>query len=202
MKYVIDEEVCKKSHLEMPLVLTILLLNTGTEFKDNVQELIDREIIIEEKTLLGTKYLITNKWIDAVSNILLDSEKSNADEFNDKLEALSKRLMEVFPAGKKPGTTIYWKGNCRDIRLRLKKFFKKYGDTYTDEQIVGAAQAYVNSFNGDYSYMRVLKYFIWKDERKLDADGHLSVEEVSDLATILENAGQVDNDSNWRDSVR
>lgn len=201
MKYTIDEEVCKKAHLDIHLLLTILLLNTGTKFEDNLQELIDREIIIEEKDLLGTKYLITSRWADTVSSILLDSEKEDVDKFDERLEALAKRLMAVFPEGKKAGTTTYWRGNVKEIKLKLKKFFKRYSDRYTDEQIVQAAQSYVGSFNGDYSFMRVLKYFIWKDARKMDSDGNTFVEEVSDLATIIENGGESNNE-NWRDNVR
>ena len=40
-----------------------------------------------------------------------------------------------------------------------------YGTKYTDEQIINATQKYVNSFNGNYAYLKLLKYFIWKDER-------------------------------------
>ena len=154
MKYTIDEEVCKKSHLDIHLLLTILLLNTGTDFKKNLQELLDREIIIEEKTLLGTQYLITNRWADVVSSILLDSEKDNLNEFDERLENLARKLMAIFPEGKKMGTTMYWRGNVKEIKLKLKKFFKTYSDKYTDEQILQAAQDYVSSFNGNYGFKR------------------------------------------------
>ena len=45
-------------------------------------------------------------------------------------------------------------------------------------------------FNGRYQYMRVLKYFIWKEEKKVDSEGVGHIEEVSDLAAFIENAGQ------------
>jgi hypothetical protein len=38
--------------------------------------------------------------------------------------------------------------------------------------------------------MRVLKYFLWKEEKKMDAEGNTYIEEVSDLAAFIENAGQ------------
>lgn len=186
MKYVIDEDVCKNAHLDIHLLLTILLLNTGTKFEDNLKELIDREIIVEEKTLLGPRYLITYRWSDVVSSILLDSEKDNLNDFDARLETLAKKLMDIFPSGKKAGTTHYWKCNVKEVKLKLKKFFKKYSDKYTDEEIINATQSYVDSFNGDYTFMRILKYFIWKDESRVGG------EESSDLATILENAGQTD----------
>ena len=70
----------------------------------------------------------------------------------------------------------------------MKKFFKLYDNTYTDEQILNATKNYVTNFNGNYNYMRVLKYFIWKDEKKLHEDGKMGVVEVSDLANYIENA--------------
>ena len=45
--------------------------------------------------------------------------------------------------------------------------------------------------------MRILKYFIWKDERKVDSEGSGYVEEVSDLASWIENEGGDTNGSDW-----
>ena len=46
--------------------------------------------------------------------------------------------------------------------------------------------------------MRILKHFIWKDERKIDGEGKGYIEEVSDLATWIENADAVDSsDDTW-----
>lgn len=204
MKYTIDEEVCKKAHLDVHLLLTILLISTGTDYNQNIQELLDREILIKEydEDTGQVKYAITSRWNDTVSSILLDSEQTNIAAFDARLENLAKKLMAIFPEGKKQGTSVYWRGNVKEIKLKLKKFFKKYNDTYTDEQITNATQAYVNSFNGNYSYMRVLKYFIWKEERKMDSEGNGFIEEVSDLATFIENAGQLDTDDNWMNEIR
>ena len=67
---------------------------------------------------------------------------------------------------------------------------------YTDEQILQATQKYVDSFNGNYTFMRVLKYFIIKDVRKQGEEVNY-VEQVSELASYLENAGQEDYNKNW-----
>ena len=126
---------------------------------------------------------------DVASSILLDSEKTCQSQ--EKLEDLAVKLMEIFPKGKKEGTCHYFKGNKKDNILKLKKFFKLYGK-YTDQQILDAARNYVASFNGNYAYMRILKYFIWKDEIKVNSEGTRYVEEVSDLANWIENAGHED----------
>ena len=186
MKITIDEDACKKVKLSLPEVLMITLVKTGVNIETLLKQMKEKQILVEEHTLLGTNLLVTQRWSDLSDKALLSADKSVPD--NKRLENLAKSLMEVFPAGKKEGTSQYWKGNLRDNTLRLAKFFKLYGDKYTDEQMIEAAKNYVSSHNGRYQYMRVLKYFIWKDARKVNSEGEGCIEEVSDLAAFIENA--------------
>ena len=186
MKITIDEDDCKKVKLSLPEVLMITLVKTGVNIETLLKQMKEKQILVEEHTLLGTNLLVTQRWSDLSDKALLSADKSVPD--NKRLENLAKSLMEVFPAGKKEGTSQYWKGNLRDNTLRLAKFFKLYGDKYTDEQMIEAAKNYVSSHNGKYQYMRVLKYFIWKDTRKVNSEGEGYIEEVSDLAAFIENA--------------
>ena len=186
MKITIDEDACKKVKLSLPEVLMITLVKTGVNIETLLKQMKEKQILVEEHTLLGTNLLVTQRWSDLSDKALLSADKSVPD--NKRLENLAKSLMEVFPAGKKEGTSQYWKGNLRDNTLRLAKFFKLYGDKYTDEQMIEAAKNYVSSHNGRYQYMRVLKYFIWKDTRKVNSEGEGYIEEVSDLAAFIENA--------------
>ena len=185
-KITIDEDACKKVKLSLPEVLMITLVKTGVNIETLLKQMKEKQILVEEHTLLGTNLLVTQRWSDLSDKALLSADKSVPD--NKRLENLAKSLMEVFPAGKKEGTSQYWKGNLRDNTLRLAKFFKLYGDKYTDEQMIEAAKNYVSSHNGKYQYMRVLKYFIWKDTRKVNSEGEGYIEEVSDLAAFIENA--------------
>ena len=186
MKITIDEDACKKVKLSLPEVLMITLVKTGVNIETLLKQMKEKQILVEEHTLLGTNLLVTQRWSDLSDKALLSADKSVPD--NKRLENLAKSLMEVFPAGKKEGTSQYWKGNLRDNTLRLAKFFKLYGDKYTDEQMIEAAKNYVSSHNGKYQYMRVLKYFIWKDTKKVNSEGEGYIEEVSDLAAFIENA--------------
>lgn len=186
MKITIDEDACKKVKLSLSEVLMITLVKTGVNIETLLKQMKEKQILVEEHTLLGTNLLVTQRWSDLSDKALLSADKSVPD--NKRLESLAKSLMEVFPAGKKEGTSQYWKGNLRDNTLRLAKFFKLYGDKYTDEQMIEAAKNYVSSHNGKYQYMRVLKYFIWKDARKVNSEGEGYIEEVSDLAAFIENA--------------
>ena len=193
----INEEICKKYRLDVSEVLAVLLIKTCNDIPKLFSILEEREIVVRD---LMQGYMVTQRWDDVVSTILLDSDVKAPSP--DRLENLATQLMEIFPKQKKLGTCHYFRGNRKDIILRLKKFFKLYGK-YTDEQIVTAAKKYVESFNGDYSYMRILKYFIWKDEVKINSEGDRYVDEVSDLANWIENAGQEEDLRNdWATTLR
>ena len=180
----INDSICSKYGLKEEELLVLLLIKLGAYIPAILEDLEKSKKIVRD--VFGN-YLITQKWDDVASSILLDSDKNHQSP--ERLENLVVKLMEQFPKEKKAGTCRYFRGNKKDNILRLKKFFKLYGK-YTDQQIIDAAKRYVSSFNGNYSYMRVLKYFIWKDDVKTDADGNRYVDEVSDLANWIENAGQ------------
>lgn len=187
MKLVIDENSCKKVKLTIPETLMILLIKTGVDLKTLLQSMKEKQMIIEENNLLGSKLSVHPVWSDICDKALLSADDSIPKE--DRLKVLAKSLMDIFPEGKKAGTCQYWKGNIRDVTLKLQKFFKLYGNKYTDEQLISATKRYVSSHNGDYRYMRVLKYFICKNDKKVDSEGVGYIEEVSDLAAYIENAG-------------
>ena len=188
MKITIDEDVCEKYKMTVSEVLMILLIKFETNILELGEQMVDVEMIVPHDTENG-KYLVTQRWNDIAENIILDSDKYIQPI--DRLDQLVIELQKIFPEGKKEGTSQYWRGNKREISLRLKKFFKLYDNTYTDEQILTAAKNYVETFNGQYNYMRVLKYFIWKDEKKLTEDEKIQVVEISDLANYIENANSI-----------
>lgn len=202
MKISIDEALCKKSELDLPSVLVILLVKCGADINKLISELKAKEVLVESNSMFESTLSVTQRWDNVVSNILLDSEVKDVTNNDSYLEDLAKKLMAIFPSGKKQGTNVYWRGNIKDTKLRLKKFFKLYGNKFSDEAIIEAATKYVLSFNGNYQYMRVLKYFIWKDDKKFDSEGNMYIDEVSELASFMENAGQTDANNSWMDNIR
>lgn len=194
----ISGEICKKYDLTFKEVLAILLVKESDDISKLFNDLENKGVLINDTSFGG--YLIANSYDARVSNILLDSDKERQPEA--RIDKLAEEMILKFPRGKKEGTTQYFRGNKKDIILRLKKFFKLYGNSYTDEQILNATEAYVNSFNGNYSYMRVLKYFIWKDERKVDSEGRGYISESSDLATYIENVKDNNIDRDWASTLK
>lgn len=191
MNIAINEDICKKYGLRLPELLLILSIKLE-DIRTTMSSLESKQAVIKD---MFEGYLVTQRWDDIASNILLDSDKENQSP--DRIVNLASKLMEIFPKEKKVGTNHYFRGNLKDTSLKLKKFFKLYGNKYSDEQILNAAKAYVSSFNGNYTYMRILKYFLWKDDKKLGEDGKYYIEETSDLATWIENAGSENSNQNW-----
>lgn len=187
MNITINDDVCAKYGLSLPELLVILALKSD-KLENTIASLENKGAIVSD---VFEGHLVTQRWDDVASSILLDSDKDRQSP--DRIANLAAKLMEIFPKEKKAGTNHYFRGNTKDITLKLKKFFKLYGDKYSDEQVLSAAQAYVSSFNGNYTYMRILKYFIWKDDKKMHEDGKMYIEETSDLASWIENAGSETN---------
>lgn len=115
------------------------------------------------------------------------NDNPESKETLDEIDDLAIKLKSIFPKGTKEGTNTPWTEGAKLIKRRLLMFFKKYGK-YSSEEIIAAAESYVHSFNGNYSYMRVLKYFIFKEAVKAG-----EIESSSELLTWIENAGQENN---------
>lgn len=133
-----------------------------------------------------------------IESILADNNNYRTEE---KLRALANNLRNLFPAGKKPGYAYLWRDSESCIVDRLKKFFLKYGDNHTDEEIIDATKRYVASFNGNYQYMQLLKYFIWKNKVTGEevVRGRIvgEVERQSQLAAWLENTEDKSSNHDW-----
>lgn len=178
-KIAINDKVCLKQGLTPEEVLLSLAIRSG-DFNENLSNLIAREVIVAR----NGQYLVTQHWSDVIDEILCDSSKQ---QDNERLLNLAKSMMACFPKGKMPGTPYYYRCNSTEVVRKLKKFFEVYGDTYSDEQIIDATKRFVASFNGDYKYMPLIKYFISKLKPITEEDGTTHNVEFSPLADFLEN---------------
>lgn len=192
MRFVVDESIIKKRGLTLSQFLFALSIKHSLTGKA-VDELISKEVIqpLSNSGPNGQQYYVTPHWLEECDNILLSAEKNVPDE--SYLFELANKLRDIFPEGKKPGTNYYWKSNAREVVLKLKTFFKIYGNGYTEEEILTAARNYVDSYINDTTFMRILKHFIWKREK--------GGEEISELATFLDNAGQETADDYWTNDI-
>lgn len=192
MKITIDSKVLEREGFTIPEFCILLYYMFGGKEVANEEvsnSLWERNFLIKAEN----GYIINNNQLSTIEHWLSVSSLPESKVHN--LFKLAEGMREIFPSGKKPGTDYYWKDSTPLIAERLSLFIKKYGDTYTDEEILNATRKYVESFNGNYKFMHLLKYFISKKDPE-------TKENKSELLSYLENAGQEDILSdNWTSSL-
>lgn len=177
MKITLDEKTCLKNKLTLQEALIATAVSMGN-YKSVFDNMINRHVL----GIMGQS--LDSKWKDTIKN-LINSE-------DERFEALATKVQECFPKQKMmyangTASPFYFRCNKTEIKNKLKKFLTIYGNV-TDEEIIDATKRYVASYaSKGYRGMRLAKYFIMKDDRKLMADDEVHVEEISDLATFLEN---------------
>lgn len=194
----LNKKAAQQNGITIDEALLMLVIHNKINLERAEKALIQKGLITAERNDLFQQvgWRLTNKGTEVLDYVIMDSDKEQ--EPQDRLIQLATRLKEIFPKGKKDGTNYYWADGVALIVRRLNLFFKKYGNKFTDEQIVQAAEKYVQGFNGNYQYMRLLKYFIFKE--KVGANGE--VEGDSELISYIENAGQEENlRTDWTSSL-
>lgn len=177
MKITLDEKTCLKNKLTLQEALIAAAVGMGN-YKCTFDNMINRHVL----GIMGQS--VDSKWKDTIKN-LINSEDA-------RFEALATKVQECFPKQKMmyangTASPFYFRCNKTEIKNKLKKFLTIYGEV-ADEDIIDATKRYVASYAPKgYRGMRLAKYFIMKDDRKLMADDEVHVEEISDLATFLEN---------------
>ena len=194
----LNKKAAQQNGITIDEALLMLVIHNKANLEGAERALIQKGLITAERNDLFQQvgWRLTNKGTEVLDSVIMDSDKEQ--EPQDRLIQLATKLKEIFPKGKKDGTNYYWADGVALIVRRLKLFFKKYGNKFTNEQIIQAAEKYVQGFNGNYQYMRLLKYFIFKE--KVGANGE--VEGDSELISYIENAGQEEDLRNdWTSSL-
>lgn len=201
MKITIDDDALNKINITMEEFLLWYLFMKKSNLTQLRESLLNKNLITvdneltlfseneslsaEEKLLCDQAVILDPHQKELLSSVLIDSNGKNIrDDFFVKV---AKGMRELFPEGKKPGTPYYWRDSVFTIVDRLKNLKKKYKAEFTEQEALDATKNYVESFNGDYQYMQLLKYFIYK------MDGS---EMRSDFMSYIANKGQTDNLNN------
>lgn len=204
MDIVLKTERFIENGLTRDEVFYLMLMYYKSDIPSVQQSLIEKGYITRDGDIFKD-FRITDKGLTNLESIILDSD-DNVPKKDRTLLCLALEMQALFPKGSKEGGSS-WKGSQREIMLKLQKWYKLYGthvDEYgeervwTHEEILNATKRYVDSFNGNYKFMRQLKYFILKFDKKIDALGKGYTEEVSDLATFLENTDTDYNNTEWQ----
>lgn len=186
MKLTIDQTILENNNLTLEEFLVLFLSAKEVDIGDISQSLVAKGFADKDLFSSG-KLVISDKVKDLISTISIDSDKNVIDKDSEFTE-LATELREIYPTGRKDGTTYMWRGTTAEVAKKLKTLVVKYGFVINKESVIKATKEYVNSFNGNYRYMQLLKYFILKSVK--DADGNVDVK--SELMSIIENSGQLD----------
>ena len=186
MKLTIDQTVLDKNGLTLEEFLVLYLGAKDVDIESVSQSLIAKGLADKDLFSNG-RIVVSDKVKDLISTISIDSDKNVIDKDSEFTE-LATELREIYPAGRKDGTTYMWRGTTAEVAKKLKTLVVKYGFTINKEDVIKATKEYVSSFNGNYRYMQLLKYFILKSVK--DADGNVDIK--SELMSFIENSGQLD----------
>lgn len=209
MRIILDTEVCKKNGKDADVIIYLLSLLSGCKItvqtfeKARQQGLLMFEKMYDRRFPFPDHVSLSDTGKHVAESMMADSNSKDVPE--DRLVNLAVKLREIYPAGKKPGYAYTWRDSVSCIVDRLKKFFLKYGE-YSDEQIINATKEYVDSFNGNYQYMQLLKYFIWKNkvtgEQVIRGRVVGEVERQSQLAAYLEDTEDKKVNHDWDVELR
>lgn len=176
MKIILDETICLKNNLSLQEALIATAVDMG-----NYENVVSN---MQEKQIIDSGGKLAPQWEKIIHKI-----NKTKDEH---LWDLAKQMQACFPQGRQPGTAFYYRCNTREVVLKLTKFFEVYGE-YSDDQIINATKQFVASYQGEYRFLPLIKYFISKNKKVMDEDGENHVQEVSELASTLENMKDEEN---------
>lgn len=182
MRYVFDDFLLEKYNLTLTQYLILLLKDLKVDLDKDVKALEEKGLIIDNHLTLKAVQLLMN----VSFNSMIDDTVTDPQTFIN----LAEKLRKLFPEGKKYGTNYYWRGSNIEIAKKLETLVKKHKFKFTEEQAINATKRYVESFNGDYRYMQLLKYFILKN--KITENG---TEIKSSFMEYIENENNNEDDS-------
>ena len=137
---------------------------------------------IKHESTAFPPYTISKQGIFKTEQHFLNSEMTVTSK-GESLEDIANAMREVYPSGRKAGTNYMWRDSTAVIAQRLKALVKKYNVSFTKEEAVDATRRYIAGFNGNYTYMQILKYFISKQKPVEGAPA----EQNSQFLSYLEN---------------
>lgn len=184
MNITINEKLLEQYNLSVEEFLILYICS-----KDyNIKELLDIVIAkgyANKDVFDEYKAVVSDNNKDLIANIIINSDKKVIDKEKDFL-ILANKMRDLYPSGKKPGTNYSWKDSGIVIAQKLKTLVSKFGCSFTEEEALDATKKYIESFNGNYTYMQLLKYFILKTDK---ATGDIK----SDFMSLIENKEEKEN---------
>ena len=191
MKFCINTKVCEDKEINIDTLCFLMSLYFNKPITERTIEEVKTYYAITDYDEETDKEILTisHEGIDLVESVMLDSEFKQSALKEDKYDIMAEKMMELFPKGRKEGTNCMWRDSKIIIARRLRALVKNTGVTLNEEEVLDATKRYVSSFNGNYTFMQVLKYFISKKDRNTG-------DENSQLLSFIENKEDVISEDN------
>lgn len=181
MKYTIDTEVLAREGIELDEALYLLSLYKKKNIDTGTIERLKRKDKILVPDDMPNK--LTSRGVSLIETIIAKSKLHISSSDMERYRTLADKIRDLYPKGLKPGTNYQWRDSTAIIADRLIKLVAKYNIEFTDEEAVDATKRYIESFNGNYKYMQILKYFISKQKPVENAPA----EQNSQFLSFLQN---------------
>lgn len=194
MNISVSEDVLRKYGLSLNEFLLLYLCSRETDINNVANSLVEKGLA--DKSLKEEFIVVVSDNVkELIAAILVDSAKVVLNKNSDFME-LADKMREIFPAGRKPDTTYYWRDSTQLIARKLSTLVTKFDISFTEEEALNATRRYVESFNGDYRFMQLLKYFILKTDKNTG-------EIKSEFMSLLQNPEEQDTlNDNWLNEIR
>lgn len=192
MNITINENILKKYSLTLNEFLVLYLCSQEVDIEDTIQDLILMGIV-DKDLHNNASAVVSNNTKDLIASIIIDSDKAVVNK-DKEFDQLAQKMRELYPEGRKEGTTYYWRDSVPVISRKLKTLVAKFGVKFTEEEALDATRRYIASFNGDYRFMQLLKYFILKTDK---TTGDIR----SEFLSLLENKDS-EEQTNWLTDIR
>jgi hypothetical protein len=178
MTITVADKILDKYNLSIEEFLILYICSKEYDIKELIDTIIAKGYA--DKNLYNPNTaIVSNNVKEIISSVIIDSDKAVIDKEEDYLK-VAKKMQEIFPKGKKEGTTYAWRDCTAVIAKKLKTLVVKFDFKFTEEEALNATRKYVESFNGNYKFMQLLKYFILKNDT---ATGDIK----SEFMSLIEN---------------
>lgn len=194
MKLTISDSILKKNNISLDEYL-ILFLNSRDFNLEEINNSIIKKGLASPNVFNKLTLVLSDQQKEFIQTIYIDSCEIVEPKLS-KYDILAEKIMQLYPEGKKPGTNYYWRDSKSVIAGRLKKLVSKYNIELDETKVINATKKYVESFNGDFKYMHLLKYFIWKNITTSEG-----TEQHSQLLSYIENEGQSEHNNEWGELI-
>lgn len=182
MRITIDTNILSRNNISLGEFLILLLGYNNCNFDECFGSLVDKKLADIDKFTMGGIILSGNSK-ELVTRLLTEAdERLNKSPVKD-FYVLARKLMNIYPSGNKSGTSYLWGGTLEEIAQKLMVLVTVHGFIYTEDEAIKATKEYVDSFEGDRSHMKLLKYFLLRTrrtEQEIDSDFMTIIEKNRD----------------------